>query len=183
MRLVTLCFLFFLMTVGYAGIMEGQDYPSKNIMNYQVIIKYIMKNYDQVPLTDALLIAEHTVSVCERNNVDPMLITALISVESGFNKYAVSCANAKGLGQLMPFNLETYNVKNPFDIKQNINGTVTMIKELLTIWNGNVHYTLASYLAGVGAVRSYKSFPNYTSVYISQVLTRYNDVKKLRCSI
>ncbi len=162
---------------------SSSDVPSYNVANintYQVIISYIMDNYKQVYLADVLTIAENTVSICSEYNIDPLFITALLAVESEFNRYAISPSGAKGLGQLMPFNLKIYKVSDPFDAQQNIRGTVRMVKELMDMWKGDTSYALASYFEGENAIKRNKGnpFSTKTAGYVYQVLNKYNSIKQ-----
>ena len=55
----------------------------------------------------------------EKHDIDFSLLKALIKIESDFNPRAVSPAGAKGLMQLMPENIKTLQIKNPFDPWEN----------------------------------------------------------------
>src|SRR5512142_1161354 len=52
-------------------------------------------------------------------NVDPILIKAVIQVESDFNPLCVSNKGAKGLMQLMPETAKRFDVAKIFDAEQN----------------------------------------------------------------
>ena len=169
--------------VKYSMMMLNQQVPSYNTTNlnqYQVIISYIMDNFKDVYLADVLTIAEHIMKYSTEKDIDPLLLTALVGVESNFNKYAVSKSGAKGLGQLMPTNLQCYQVSDPYDIKQNLHATSKMLKELLVTWKGDVQYALASYFQGINAIRRNRDnpFPAATSQYVYAVISRYNALKK-----
>jgi len=156
------------------------SYNVNNLISYQAIISYIMDNYKKVYISDVLSIAEHTVAICEKYNMDPLFITALVSVESEFNKYALSSSGAKGLGQLMPVNLYGYKVSDPYDIHQNLQATVRMVKELMDTWKGDTSYSLASYFEGINAVKRKNGAPfsDKTTGYVSRVMNRYNSLKQ-----
>jgi soluble lytic murein transglycosylase-like protein len=55
-------------------------------------------------------------------SLDPLLVLALINIESAFDRYAISSAGARGLMQIMPFWIEEIGKPddNLFDIKTNI---------------------------------------------------------------
>jgi len=113
---------------------------------YQVIISYMMDNYKNVYLADVLTIAENIVQNCAEQKIDPLLFAGLLAVESEFNRQAVSASGAKGLGQLMPVNIQIYGVSDPFDIAQNIRASSKMMRELINAWDGDMNYALASIL-------------------------------------
>ncbi len=104
--------------------------------------------------------------------VDPQLVMAIISVESGFNVRAVSPKNARGLMQLIPATAKRFHVKNAFDAEDNIKGGLAYLQWLLTFFKGNVSLVAAAYNAGERAVERYNGIPPYTETK--------NYVKKIR---
>ena len=88
----------------------------------------------------------------ERHKVDPALVKAVISTESGWNPQAVSRKGAVGLMQLIPETAQRFGVGNPFDPAQNVEGGTTYLKSLLDRYNGDLTKTLAAYNAGERAV-------------------------------
>jgi soluble lytic murein transglycosylase-like protein len=116
--------------------------------------------------------------------VDPRLIVAIIVAESNFNPKAVSNKGALGLGQLMPFKAEELGIENVvFHPVYNIYGTVRTFAGLLKRWEnlGNpyqTYFAIASYNAGIGAVKKYGGIPPYkeTQNYITKVLTIYSQI-------
>ena len=105
------------------------------------------------------------------------LIKAVIHTESSFNPYAISPKGAKGLMQLIPYNLKKYGVQNPFSPEQNIMAGSKMLSELLDNYSGNLVLALAAYNAGEGAVKKYKGVPPYqeTQNYVRKVI-KYSKV-------
>lgn len=73
-----------------------------------------------------------------RYRVDPLLIKAIIKVESDFNRHAVSRQGARGLMQLMPETARDLRVGDSFDPKQNIYGGTRYFKNLLTSYRGDL---------------------------------------------
>ena len=108
-------------------------------------------------------------------NIDPVLVHAVILVESDFNPRCVSNKNARGLMQLIPETAQRYGVKNVFDPEDNIRGGVHYLSDLLDMFNHDLERALAAYNAGEGAVTRYGGIPPYqeTSTYVNRALTVY----------
>lgn len=107
--------------------------------------------------------------------VDPVLVRAVIQVESDFNPRCVSNKGARGLMQLMPENAREYGVRNVFDPEENIRGGIHNLADLLERYRGDLHRVLAAYNAGTGAVAKYRGIPPYeeTMTYVKRALTVY----------
>src|SRR5919106_858250 len=69
-------------------------------------------------------------SMSEAHGVDPLLVRALIQVESNYQARAKSQRGAMGLMQLMPATAREYRVRNPYDPKSNIAAGVKHLKSL-----------------------------------------------------
>lgn len=108
--------------------------------------------------------------------VDPKLATAVAKVESGLTADAVSPAGAVGVMQLMPDTAKALGVRNISDPRENIDGGVHYLKDLLTTFQGDTRKALAAYNAGPQAVKNYGGVPPYseTQNYVSKVLSLYN---------
>jgi hypothetical protein len=112
-------------------------------------------------------------SVAQTHGVDPLLVRALISVESGDRPTARSTKGAMGLMQLMPSTARLYKVRNPYDPKANIAAGVKHLKSLLDRMGGAVDLALAAYNAGEGAVKKFNGIPPYqeTRDYVRRILS------------
>ena len=110
-------------------------------------------------------------SMAETHGVDPMLVRALIRVESGDQPAARSNKGAMGLMQLMPSTARLYKVRNPYDPKANIAAGVRHLKSLLDRY-ATVDLALAAYNAGEAAVKKFNGIPPYreTHDYVSRIL-------------
>lgn len=106
--------------------------------------------------------SEHVENYSEEYNVDPLLVYAVIKVESNFNNDVVSKSNAKGLMQLMDstateistnkINDTSFDCSKLFDAETNIKIGVKYLSVLLDKYNGNIYVALAAYNAGIGNV-------------------------------
>ncbi len=110
-------------------------------------------------------------ALSEAHGVDPLLVRALIQVESNYQPRARSSKGAMGLMQIMPATAREYRVRNPYDPKTNIEVGVKRLKDLLDRL-GAVDLALAAYNAGEGAVERFKGIPPYreTQSYVSRIL-------------
>ncbi len=110
-------------------------------------------------------------ALAEAHGVDPILVTALIRVESGFRPRARSRKGAMGLMQLMPSTAREYNVRNPFDPRANIEAGIKHLKSLMDRFG--LERGLAAYNAGVGAVERFQGIPPYreTRSYVARILS------------
>ena len=119
-------------------------------------------------------------SVSKAHQMDPKLVQAVIQVESDYNPNAVSRKGAQGLMQLIPSTARAYGVKDPFDPKQNIEGGVKHLKDLMDNYKGDLRLTLAGYNAGMGAVARYGDIPPYreTQRYVRKVMELYGGENK-----
>ena len=107
--------------------------------------------------------------------VNPNLIKAVISIESCFDRLAISRAGAKGLMQLMPTTAQRFSVTNVFDAGQNIKAGVHYLSLLLKQYDDNHTLALAAYNAGPRAVAKYAGVPPYkeTQGYVKKVIAAY----------
>ena len=95
----------------------------------------------------------------ELHRVDPLLVRAIIRVESAFEPFAVSNKGAMGLMQINRITAKHLGLRNPFDIRENIEGGTRYLKMLLKRYYWDIHRTLASYNAGPGAGGSLRRDP------------------------
>lgn len=123
-------------------------------------------------------------SVARKHGLEPSLIKAVIHAESAFKPTAVSSAGAQGLMQLMPLTQKTYQVNNPYDPLQNINGGAAYLKYLKGVYS-NIDVYLAAYNSGETAVEKYgRAIPPFpeTKEYVRRVKILYNRYQKLNRS-
>jgi soluble lytic murein transglycosylase-like protein len=136
------------------------------------------------PATPALAVVrpEHPIdAIARRHGVDPLLVRAVIRVESNFDPRAVSPKGAAGLMQLMPETAMRYGVDNRFDPAQNVDGGVRYLRDLMAMFDGNLSLALAAYNAGEGAVLKYgRRIPPYpeTQQYVVGVRSFYNQLRR-----
>ena len=113
--------------------------------------------------------------VAQETSVNPLLLHAVISVESGYDEKAVSRKGAQGLMQLMPQTALRFGVRNAFDPLENVRGGALYLKWLLQYFNGDLKLALAGYNAGENEVvrAGYRIPPiKETRDYVPKVLAR-----------
>src|SRR5665213_286465 len=122
--------------------------------NYAIVLRTINPH---LQVHESLAYARSLLADCERANLDPNLILALVTVESSWRQTAVSSRGARGLGQLMPTTAARLGV-NPRDPAQNLRGAI------------------GAYNAGPLAVEKYRGIPPYyeTRHYVTKVLAQWH---------
>jgi hypothetical protein len=105
-------------------------------------------------------------------DLSPDLIAAVIKVESNFDAGATSREGAGGLMQLMPATARRLEVRDRFDIRENIDAGCRYLKALLARFDGQLELALAAYNVGPEAVERYNGVPPYrqTQHYVRKVM-------------
>ena len=104
--------------------------------------------------------------------IDPALVHAVISVESGYRSDAVSGKGAVGLMQLMPGTAGDMNVADPYNPANNLEGGIKYLSQQLARFQ-NTEQALAAYNAGPQSLLRYRGqIPPYqeTRQYIQRVM-------------
>ena len=87
-----------------------------------------------------------------RAGLEPELVLGLIQVESGFKKYAVSSAGARGYMQVMPFWTKSIGLPehNLFHLRLNLRYGCTILRHYLDIEHGDLYRALGRYNGSLG---------------------------------
>lgn len=114
-------------------------------------------------------------TAAQKYGVDADLVFSVIAAESNFNPNAVSRRGARGLMQLLPATATRLGVKDIYDPVQNIDGGTRYLRELLSLYRGDLVLTVAAYNAGPGALQKYGRVPPYreTQSYIRAIRKTY----------
>jgi soluble lytic murein transglycosylase-like protein len=110
-------------------------------------------------------------------SLDPALVHAVISVESGYNPAARSPKGALGLMQVLPATALRYGIRNAArSPAANLRAGTLYLSDLMVLFDQRLELVLAAYNAGEGAVLRYgQRIPPFreTQQYVPAVLARY----------
>ncbi len=156
---------------------------------YPAYLKAIRGFNSRLSDEQAELITHSLLAYSQKFGVDPRLVVAMILAESRFRPDAVSRVGATGLGQLMPRTASGLGVGNPLDPKQNLYGSIKLLRGHLANYAAKVGpkeaaswkhivLTMAAYNAGPGAVRKYGGVPPYkeTRAHVNKVIGFYKQL-------
>ena len=87
-----------------------------------------------------------------RAGLDPQMVLGLIQVESGFKKYAVSSAGARGYMQVMPFWTKYIGTAehNLFHLRTSLRYGCTILRHYIDIEKGDLYRALGRYNGSLG---------------------------------
>ncbi|HCY39494.1 MAG TPA: transglycosylase [Neisseriales bacterium] len=93
-----------------------------------------------------------------RAGLDPQLVLSLITVESRFNKYAISSAGARGIMQVMPFWQRQIGARDQdlLNVQTNIRFGCTILRHYLQLEHGDMFMALGRY----NGSRGQATYPN-----------------------
>lgn len=107
--------------------------------------------------------SEYVYFYSEQNQLDPMLVFAIIKNESNFNHTGTSVADARGLMQLMEETAKEVAGKlgkvvtsqELYEPEINIQIGTRYVADLIKTYDGNISIALAAYNAGMGTVQKW----------------------------
>jgi peptidoglycan lytic transglycosylase len=146
----------------------------------------------RLPARQQRRLAVAIVREAERNNLDPLLVIALIRCESSFNNYAVSDVGAMGLMQVMPdtglyladkAGFRLGRSTNLFDAETNIELGTAYLADLIQRF-GSLEHALVAYNAGPGLAKKIlakrDSRKKFMKGYPSKVVGEFRKLKALQ---
>jgi hypothetical protein len=166
------------MNVGDAESLKGSGVKltSQNYSKVAMISGGTMRGFT----TGDAVVDGYITTSSARYGMDPLLIYAQMSQESGFKKRALSNKGASGLMQLMPPTARRFGVTDIYDPQQNIDAGIKYMRWLLDKFGGDIRLALAGYNAGEGAVMKYgNQIPPYneTQEYVRRITARYSSIR------
>jgi soluble lytic murein transglycosylase-like protein len=123
----------------------------------------------------------------EATRIDPLLVLAMIEVESGFDAGAASGAGARGLMQLLPSTLrrelEAMGIPgaNPDDPVVNVRAGIRYLRRCLDAYPGHLELGLMSYNSGPNRVLEFiedGEVPDWAMAYPLRVEVEHRRLKK-----
>jgi soluble lytic murein transglycosylase-like protein len=120
--------------------------------------------------------------VAAETELPPELLHAVVRAESAYDPKAVSRKGAVGLMQLMPATATRYGVADRENPAQNLSGGARYLRDLLEMFDQDLHLALAAYNAGENAVLRYgRQIPPYqeTQTYVKRVLAFLSEHRQL----
>jgi len=87
-----------------------------------------------------------------RAGLDPQLVLGVMHHESGFKKYAISVADARGFMQVMPFWVRLIGGpdQNLFNLRTNLRYGCVILRHYLDMENGDLYRALGRYNGSLG---------------------------------
>lgn len=112
-------------------------------------------------------------AAAERHGVSVRLALAVARTESGFVHTRISGTGAMGLMQLMPATANELGVRDPFDVRDNADGGVRYLRQLLALYRGDARRAVAAYNVGMGRVpvSGPHALPLETRTYVGRVFS------------
>lgn len=149
------------------------------------IAQFLEPRMRDTPQLERLNIGQWILDKSYENNLDPLLVLAVIQVESTFDDCAYSRFGAKGLMQVMPRRILTkeelakyaFNHHIFYEPQWNISFGVDYLASLVDRF-GSLETALAAYNAGPTRVSRLKSEQPVRTRYVRKVMYRYARLQK-----
>ena len=114
--------------------------------------------------------------VARHHALDPLLVHAIVAIESADKAEALSKKGAVGLMQVMPATGARFGQRALWEPRANLEAGAAYLSWLMQHFDGRLDLVLAGYNAGEGAVARYgNTIPPYaeTQAYVRKVLAHY----------
>lgn len=142
-------------------------YIKKMSVGLGLLTLFILGTYRLYPREYKVLVVQYA----NQYQVDPLLIYAMMKVESKYNPEAISRSGAKGLMQIMDktgawgaqeVKIQEYTHDSLFKPEANIQIGCWYVAKLIKQYEGNLNVALAAYNAGSGNVHKWRNDPKYS---------------------
>jgi soluble lytic murein transglycosylase-like protein len=127
--------------------------------------------------------AKEIAQAAKEARIDPRLVHAVVSVESGYRSQVRSSKGAVGLMQVLPETGKRVGVSHPEkSVSENLKAGTRYLQVLQSLFDGRLDLVLAAYNAGENAViRHHNGIPPYaeTQRYVPAVMEQYAALKAM----
>jgi soluble lytic murein transglycosylase-like protein len=122
-----------------------------------------------IGLQEAMKIGEAVLHAAQRDTISPVLLLAVIAVESNFDRFAVSVVGAKGLMQVLPSQHKDriVHASDLTDAGTNVSIGSAILHEYIEAADGDVHDALLRYSGGA------KGYPRRVANRMSMIKTAF----------
>jgi len=150
----------------FSAVLAGEQAKNSSVTPSKAVVE---KNFASDDISKIIQFA------AQKYGVDPKLAMAVAKVESNLQPAVVSPVGAVGVMQLMPETAQGLGVHNSKDPRENVDGGVRYLKQLMNTFDGDVTKAVAAYNAGPTAVQKYNGTPPYseTQNYVTKVMALY----------
>ena len=124
-------------------------------------------------------IAYHVITISKANNIPHDVTVGIIEIESMWNVYAKSKANAKGLMQVLIEDGIEIDPEKVYDIEYNITTGIKILKSKLNKSNGDISLALKYYVGGDDTYHEmvYKFLGKYVLYKMNIIQENLDEVK------
>jgi soluble lytic murein transglycosylase-like protein len=180
---------------GPVGIAKQADKKRpKELTQIYSIVKF---NRPAIADKEAWRVSSAILDECAKRNLDPMLVLAVIKVESGFRNHALSPMGARGIMQIMPETgkflsdelLRVDGFETPTFMPEHLDDPVLNIKLGVYYLDGlkrqfrNLNLALLAYNLGPGEIQNrLANNIHFSDDYAAMVLDAYHQYKKARAT-
>lgn len=135
------------------------------------------QDVDFVPLPVAMTDADQEIvfGICQESGVAFPLVMAIIEHESHFDRTARSQTGDSGYMQINDCNakrLSDLGFSDMYDLEQNVGAGVYILKELFSMYEGDVTFVLMAYNAGENGALDMRKSGIYETEYTAEILER-----------
>ncbi len=121
-------------------------------------------------------LVKYIFDICGQFNIDPLLLIALIRIESNFRANAVSKSDAVGYCQIRTIAIKDIGLDlNRYNHKENIMIGAIFLSKLIKRYNNDIGKALIHYNAG-----TQKSLAKQGEKYAGKVIAEYQNISILR---
>lgn len=168
MKKITL--LFFIITIS----VETHNFDISNYKQQENKEINLVKNISEYYNQDFWFI-KNIFDLCSNFKVDPVLMVALIKIESSFVENAISRTGAYGYCQITAIANKDINEElDRYNYEDNLMLGILFVEKLLIRFDNNITNALSYYNIGTNYLEN-----SYGKIYVKNIIKEYNDINTL----